>query len=318
MLMEQKSVESMNRVAVISFRDWMESKRMATSTVNTYCGCISVFLDFCGKHDHGSITVADVERFNRDYIVARNLSRSYQGQCVGAIKLYFSKIVRSRMDFYKLERPRRDRQLPEVLGKEDILGLLRAIPNQKQRFQIALIYGAGLRISELLNMKPQDIDLVRMQIRIRAGKGRKDRYVGLSRLLCGMFEAHMALERPGEYLFRGQGNEQYSPASIRAILRRAARKAGIRKHVKPHMLRHSYATHMLEDGVDLRYIQELLGHSSPKTTMIYTHVSRKAAVAITSPLDRLVPAQDQTLHPQIPAPDHKVILAPDPPKPENP
>lgn len=310
----EKVTENIHELSVMAFRDRMEGMRMSASTVNTYCGCISVFLTFCGKQDHREITEADVERFNLEYIVSRNLSRSYQGQCICAIKLYFSKMVGSKMRLYKLERPRRDRQLPEVLGKEDVLGLLRAIPNQKQRFQIALIYGAGLRISELLNMKPQDIDLVRMQIRIRAGKGRKDRYVGLSRLLCGMFEAHMALERPGEYLFRGQGNEQYSPASIRAILRRAAQRAGIRKRVKPHMLRHSYATHMLEDGVDLRYIQELLGHSSPKTTMIYTHVSRNATVAIVSPLDRLVPGQDQTLYPQIPAPDHMII----PPKPETP
>ena len=282
---------------VKEFREWMVQKRLAHSTVEIYTSLITVFLVFYKEKPQAEITAGDVEHFNREYILGKGLSVNYQRQMIGAIKMYFSRIVGSKMSIGKLERPRKPQLLPEVLSKEDVVKILLNIPNRKHLFMISLLYGAGLRIGELLNLCPADIDVSRMQIRIRAGKGKKDRYVALSRLLAGMYQAHIEARYATElYLFPGQqGNERYSEASVRAILSRAAQRAGIQKHVHPHMLRHSYATHLLEDGIDLRYVQELLGHSKPETTMIYTHVTQKKMVGIRSPLDRLLNDQGKDL-----------------------
>lgn len=281
-------LEKEDMPGVSEFVYWMQQKRYAPSSIRTYKEMITVFLSFYKNREQGGLTVSDVEKFNHEYLLARGLSESYQRQMVGAIKLYFGRMHKMAMDLSKLERPRNPRLLPKVISKEDIARIIVCIRNIKHRFMIALIYGAGLRISEALNMRTTDIDISRGQIRIGRGKGKKDRYVALSPVIVAMYQDHLKRERPGEYLFRGQFEDQYSQASIRAILRRAARLAGIQKKVTPHMLRHSYATHMLEDGIDLRYVQELLGHSKPETTMIYTHVTHKKLMSIQSPLDRLL------------------------------
>lgn len=155
----------------------------------------------------------------------------------------------------------------------------------KHKTLLALIYSSGLRISEALAMKPKDIDSIRMLIHVKNAKGKKDRYTLLSEKVLVMMREYYSVYKPKEYLFEGQYGGQYSSRSAQVVLQEAAIKAGILKHISLHTLRHSFATHLLESGTDLRFIQDLLGHSSPKTTMIYTHVSSTSLKKIKNPFD---------------------------------
>ena len=187
--------------------------------------------------------------------------------------------------FYSIERPRKQERLPEVLSKGEVLRMIDSNPNIKHKCIVALLYSAGLRRNELINLKPTDINSERMVINVRQGKGRKDRMTILSKQLLTDLRLYYKLYKPTQYLFQGQQREQYSGTSVAKVVRRAAQRAGIQRRVTPHMLRHSFATHLLEAGTDLRYIQVLLGHSSSKTTEIYTHVAISNFSQIKNPLD---------------------------------
>ncbi len=163
--------------------------------------------------------------------------------------------------FYSIERPRKEERLPEVLSKEEIKRMIKVTQNLKHRCTISLLYSAGLRRGELLNLKITDIDSQRMLIKIVQGKGNKDRFTLLGENVLHSLRAYYKEYRPKEYLFEGEQGGKYSPTSLLKIVKVAAQRAGIRKQVSPHMLRHSFATHLLEQGTDLRYIQSLMGHS---------------------------------------------------------
>ena len=187
--------------------------------------------------------------------------------------------------FYNIERPRKDKKLPIVLSKDNVKKIIEHTNNIKHRCIVSLLYSAGLRRSELLNLKLSDIDSSRMLVFIKDAKGNKDRYTLLSTNILNDLRLYYKEWKPTTYLFEGQKNEQYSAASVGKIVTEAAIKAGIKKRVSPHTLRHSFATHLLESGTDLRYIQLLLGHSSTKTTEIYTHVAKSSFDSIINPLD---------------------------------
>ena len=187
-----------------------------------------------------------------------------------------------------MERPRSEHKLPNVLSKEEVAAILKALPNQKHRTMLSLIYACGLRRGELLNLKPENIDSKRHLLIILKAKGKKDRVVPISDKVITMLREYYKIYKPKIWLFEGQSTaEQYSESSLQEVLKNAIQKAGIKKPVTLHWLRHSYATHLLEAGTDLRYIQELLGHKSSKTTEIYTHVSEKSLQKISSPFDNL-------------------------------
>jgi integrase/recombinase XerD len=188
----------------------------------------------------------------------------------------------------KIHRPKRSKVLPNVLSKEEIKLILNAHSNIKHKMMLSLIYSCGLRRSELINLKPQDIDSKRNIVLLKNAKGKKDRITPLSPIILEMLRNYYNGYKPKTWLFEGQiVGEQYSEQSLQSVLKQALQKAGITKPVTLHWLRHSYATHLLESGTDLRYIQELLGHSSSKTTEIYTHVSTKSIQQIKSPFDDL-------------------------------
>jgi integrase/recombinase XerD len=177
--------------------------------------------------------------------------------------------------------------LPSVLSEEEVFRLLKQVDNLKHKTALSIIYSAGLRIGELINLKINDIDSARGQIRILQGKGKKDRVSLLSTNILKMLREYYKEYRPKEWLFEGQFGGQYSQGSIQEVFRQAKKSAGIRKRATVHTLRHSFATHLLERGTDLRYIQELLGHQSSRTTEIYTHVTEKGFKNIISPFDNL-------------------------------
>jgi integrase/recombinase XerD len=270
------------------FKKWMRSKRYSASTIEAYTEALKTFLKYHYLKPIEAITNQDIIDFNTDYILKQNLSSSYQNQVVNAIKLFYRQIENRNLEVDLIHRPKKEKLLPNVLSKEEVKKILEAHSNLKHKAMLSLIYSSGLRRSELLNLKPADIDSKRGIIIIRQSKGKKDRIAPLSHKILEMLRAYYNDYKPKKWLFEGQiEGEQYSEQSLQSILKQALQKAKITKPVTLHWLRHSYATHLLESGTDLRYIQELLGHNSSKTTEIYTHVSTKSIEQIKSPFDDL-------------------------------
>ena len=274
--------------AIIRFETWLLSKRYSKSTIKTYCDALRVFFTY---HKHISIqriTMQHIIQFNNEYIIGRSLSISYQNQFVNALKLFYLIIQNTNVIIENIARPRREYRLPNVLSKEEVKLILNTHRNLKHRTMLCLLYSCGLRSGELLNLQPIHIDSKRNIILIKQSKGKKDRIVPLSSKILEMLREYYRLYKPKTYLFEGQKiGEKYDSRSLQLVLKQAVKKAGIQKPVTIHWLRHSYATHLLESGTDLRYIQELLGHNCSKTTEIYTHVSTKNIQQIKSQFPEL-------------------------------
>jgi integrase/recombinase XerD len=280
------SMPSTEGIAQIEkLKQWMRSKRYSESTISTYSEALKSFLVFYREKAVAEITNEDVIIYNNDYILKNNLSASYQNQIVNAIKLFFNIIASKKIVTDAIHRPKNAKKLPNVLSKEETFRLIDLTTNLKHKTLLALIYSSGLRISEALNMKIIDIDSQRMLIHVKNAKGKKDRYTLLSTKILGLLREYYTIYKPKTFLFEGQYGGQYSSRSAQTVIQESATKAGITKHISLHTLRHSFATHLLENGTDLRYIQDLLGHSSPKTTMIYTHVSTTSLKNIINPFD---------------------------------
>ena len=270
------------------FKQWLRSKRYSESTITTYSEALKSFLIFYREKPVAEINNEDVIIYNNDYILKNNLSASYQNQTVNAIKLFFKTIRETKIEVDKIHRPKRAKLLPNVLSKEEVKLILNAHSNIKHKMMLSLIYSCGLRCGELLALQPVHIDSMRNIVFLKNSKGKKDRIVPLSPKILEMLRLYFVAYKPTTYLFEGQLKGQpYDNRSLQQVLKQSIKKAGITKPVTLHWLRHSYATHLLESGTDLRYIQELLGHNSSKTTEIYTHVSTKSIQQIKSPFDSL-------------------------------
>lgn len=270
------------------FRKWLECKRYSNNTIKSYIDSVKQFLFYYKDKDFKLLSNEDVLDYINKKIVKKGLSFSYQNQLVNGLKLYFGHVENTLIQINKLERPRRQHKLPNVLSKEEVKAILEAPKNLKHRAMLSLIYACGLRRSELLNLKISDVDSKRRVLLIRNSKGYKDRQVPISDKTIGMLREYYKSYKPRIWLFEGQTvGKKYSERSLEQVLKHALEKANISKPVTLHWLRHSYATHLLEAGTDLRYIQELLGHKNSKTTEIYTHVSQKSLQKIKSPFDDL-------------------------------
>lgn len=277
-----------DKADIEALRGWMEHKRYGASTVKTYISMISRFLRFVKPRDGVECDAGDVVRYVNEYIIPAGLSYAFQNQTINSLKLFYSEVYDDSFVVENLGRPRIEHKLPNVLSKDEIKRILESTRNLKHRAMLSLIYACGLRRGELLRLYLSDIDSKRGVINIRQSKFKKDRIVPISEKIIGMLEGYVSVFRPERYLFEGQKRGSgYSPASIEKVLKESCKRAGISKPVSLHWLRHSYATHLLESGTDLRYIQELLGHSSSRTTEIYTHVSLKSIQNIVSPFDTL-------------------------------
>ena len=270
------------------FQQWLKSKRYSERTIITYKDALKSFFVFFNTVAIAELTNEDVIKYNNEFILKKQLSASYQNQITNAIKLYFKTIKYTKIEIDKIHRPKRAKVLPNVLSKEEVKTILEAHNNIKHKMMLSLIYSCGLRCGELLSLKPIHIDSKRNIVVLKNAKGQKDRIVPLSLKILEMLRNYYKIFRPTTYLFEGQtAGMPYDSRSLQLVLKQALKKAGITKPVTLHWLRHSYATHLLESGTDLRYIQELLGHSSSKTTEIYTHVSTKSIQQIKSPFDDL-------------------------------
>ncbi|MDA9354038.1 site-specific integrase, partial [Flavobacteriaceae bacterium] len=268
-----------------NFYLFLKGKRYSQSTIQTYTIFVADFINFHTKTPLEELTNRDVELFIETVFIERNYSVSSQRQFISALKIFTVFYPQIKINNLSLERPKKSRTLPSVLSQEEVLRIIQYTQNIKHRAILTLLYSCGLRIGELINLKLADFHVERKQLIVKKGKGRKDRYVSLADSFLPLLSNYYLSYKPTIYFVEGQNGGKYSAESIRSFLRKSCKKAGIRKLVTPHTLRHSYATHLLENGVDLRYIQTLLGHSKPETTMIYTHVQRKDLMEIQNPLD---------------------------------
>jgi integrase/recombinase XerD len=278
-----KSLEKVEK-----FKSWMRSRRYSENTISTYTEALIVFFRFYSEKRLEDICNEDLIRFNNEYILKNGLSASYQNQMVNGVKLFFRIIEETKLEVDLIHRPKTQKILPNVLSKVEMKKILESSYNLKHRSMLSLIYSCGLRCGELIRLKKLDIDSERRLVIIRQSKGRKDRVVPLSEKILHLLREYYKIFKPENYLFEGiKKGEPYSDRSLQQVLKQCLVKAEIKKPVTLHWLRHSYATHLLESGTDLRYIQELLGHGSSRTTEIYTHVSTKNIQQIRSPFDDL-------------------------------
>jgi integrase/recombinase XerD len=271
-----------------AFKSYMNYRRYSKNTIKTYSDALQIFFKFNATENLEQLTIEHLIKFNNEHILKNNYSASYQNQVINAIKLFYRNRFNRTMEVDFIQRPRREKRLPNVLSKLEVKSILESPINLKHKAMLSLIYACGLRRSELLNLTLKDVLSDRHLLFIRQSKGKKDRMLPISDKLITMLREYFRAYKPKIWLFEGQNpGEQYSERSLQLVLNQALNKARINKPVTLHWLRHSYATHLLENGTDLRYIQELLGHSSSKTTEIYTHVSTNSIQKIKSPFDNL-------------------------------
>lgn len=277
----------LQQIEIVEYEQYMRGQRYSKSTIVSYLTFVRSLLGFFKTKESAYISLRDIHKYNYEVIIKNRYSISYQRQFIGAIKLFFDYVVHCSFNTEELERPRKESKLPTVLSKKEIRQLLICTRNLKHKAVLSTIYAAGLRLGEVLSLRIGDIDADRMQIHIKLAKGKKDRYVKMSKANFLILRQYLNKYVPKRYLFEGPNYKPYSGSSVRNVLQRSCEKAGIKKHVTPHTLRHSYATHLLELGVDIRYVQSFLGHKSPATTMIYTHISSEKVDNMVNPLDEL-------------------------------
>ena len=277
---------------LIKYKELLIQKRYSNNTQRIYCNYFKDFILYFKDDDLEKLSIEQINNYILDLIQSKKISISQQNQRINSIKFYYEKILSRNKQYYELHRPNREHKLPKILSKNEVKKILDSCINIKHYCILLLIYSAGLRRSELINLKVVDINSERMLINIIDAKGKKDRVSLLSENTLKMLRKYYKKYQPKEFLFEGAKGGKYSTTSVAKVLKRAATKAGLNKNVTPHMLRHSFATHLLEQGTDLRFIQELLGHNSSKTTEIYTHVSKKSIAKIKNPVDDFFEKED--------------------------
>lgn len=264
-------------------------QRNSSSSIQNYKSAVRSFLQIAEKRfSHPNELGEDaIEKYVFWKIEKHNASISYQRMIVASIDKFYSAVLDRKLNIKHLYPTQKTYSLPKYLTLGEVKRLIDNVDNLKHRCIVKLLYGCGLRLHELVCLELTDVDSENMLIRINHSKGNKDRMVTLSPSLLTELRAYVKEFKPRKYLIEGQGGGRYSDKSVQTIVKTAAHRAGIQKPVTPHVLRHSFATHLLENGTDIRYIQQLLGHNSIKTTEIYTHITDVSKSQIRSPLDFL-------------------------------
>lgn len=271
-----------------SYKEQLIKRRYSEATADNYEAQFRAFLSFIHPKTAEEFSENEIHAYQLHLVQERKVSYSTQNQAINAIKFYLEQVKGGERKVYYIERPRKESKLPTVLSEEEMWALLSRTHYLKHKCMLLLLYSAGLRRSELLRLQERDLDLDRKVIHVRAAKGKKDRVTMLSPYAYQVLQDYLAQLKPKFWLFEGPDGRPYSASSLGKIIKRSAEKAGIKKNVSAHTLRHSFATHSLEQGMDLRYIQSLLGHENSKTTERYTQVTTKGFGNLVSPLDRLV------------------------------
>lgn len=273
--------------AVVALEQCLLLARYSHRTIKGYKHCFREFIRFYDAIKPTQITRPQIDQYIVYLITKHRISESYQNQYLSAIKFFYVNVAKQEEKVENLLRPKRPEKLPHVLTEEEVVRLLKAVDNPKHKLIMMLIYSAGLRLGEVINLRISDLQPVENRLFIRGAKGKKDRCSILSGKVCAILNDYLHLYSPAAWLFEGQTGGKYGERSVQHIFENARQKSNINPFATVHTLRHSFATHLLEKGVDLRYIQDLLGHESSKTTEIYTHITSKGIHKIKSPLDDL-------------------------------
>ncbi len=279
-------LESSNE-ALLAMETQLILRAYSKNTQKTYTNAFKKFMSYTQQKvpSFSTMSKEQIESYLTELINANNISTQTQNQIINAVKFYFEKVLGRDRAYYNIARPKKDQALPSVLSIDEVAKLLNSVENLKHKAILYTIYSAGLRISELINLRIQDIHSGEAYIFVKCSKNNKDRHTVLSPILLNLLRTYYKNYKPSYWLFEGQTGEQYSKTSIANIFRKAVEKANINAWATVHTLRHSFATHLLQNGTNLRYIQALLGHSSSKTTEIYTHILNINNKVVQSPLD---------------------------------
>ncbi len=273
--------------ALVKMEEELKLQHYSYQTVKVYKSQFAAFLQYYPDTDPKDIEEEQIRIYLLHLIESKNIAASTQNQVINSIKFYYEKLLKQPRKVYHLPRPRKPKQLPKVLSQEEVKRLITYPENIKHRCILTIIYAAGLRISEVVNLKIGDLEFERKRILVKNAKGKKDRYTILADKLVASLKRYMELYEPKDWLFEGQYGGKYSVRSVQSIFTDAKLKSKVSAYATVHTLRHSFATHLLEQGMNLRYIQELLGHESSRTTEIYTHITKSGFNNLSSPLDKL-------------------------------
>lgn len=275
------------RNLIHKFESRLKAQRFSENTISNYSSALKLALSEMKQTGERKVSLPLIERYINYKIEEHDISPSYQRNIIAALIKYHDLVLGESLSAEYLYPKRKQSKIPDVLSQQEVKRLFSVVSNQKHKAILQTIYSGGLRMSEVLNLKINDIDSDRMIIKIRQSKGAKDREVMLAEKLLSLLRVYVAEYKPTDFLFEGQKGGKYSSRSVQQIMKKALKKAGIKKNATAHTLRHSFATHLLESGTDLRYIQEFLGHKSIQTTEIYTHVTNVGKSNVKSPLDTL-------------------------------
>ena len=281
------------RIYTLALLDYLMAQNYSANTITSYTKWFNVFMRVHHYQNPDTLTEIQVVKY-LSWMTEKGLSPSSLNMVVNALLYYFRTVLKKDNFEIRLPRPRREHHLPTVLTMEECFRIFGFVDNPKHKLLLLIGYGAGLRRSEISTLKWQDILFDEHKIHVKQSKGNKDRVVMLPVSIVAILKNYRSIYPSDEWVFAGQyKGEAISPSTVQVVMRQAVAKAGLEKKATVHTLRHSFATHLLESGTDIRYIQQLLGHANVNTTMIYTHITPKAAKNIISPLDRMIHSADE-------------------------
>ncbi|WP_334125420.1 tyrosine-type recombinase/integrase [Empedobacter brevis] len=281
------SISTCNQIALQDFINQLKLKAYSKNTIRTYVTEFAHLLRTIKDYSVDELSEARLKDYFLYCLKKERIKENHLNSRINAVKFYFEQVRYKPKMFFDIPRPKTPKLLPRVLTKSEIKKIFEHTKNRKHLLMLQLCYGMGLRVSEIVNLKIEHINSENMLVLILAAKGKKDRYTNLPESVLDLLRGYYKEYRPKEYLFEGQSGGAYSARSVQSVFKEAMKKANINKEIGIHGLRHSYATHLIESGADIRFLQELLGHNSVKTTMIYTHITDVSKSNIKSPLDHL-------------------------------
>ncbi len=282
-----ETLHLVNQTAYLDLDKQLQLKKYSESTRRLYLGEFKHLLVLLDDFNVNNLNPKRLKDYFLYCIRVEKMGERKINGKINAIKFYFEQVLHRPKMFFDIPRPKKPQTLPKMLSKSEVKKLFRVTTNLKHNLALQLSYGMGLRVSEVVRLRLIDIDSKRMVVHVKAAKGKKDRYVPLPESILPKLREYYIMFRPQDFLFEGQYGGQYAKSSLQQVFKRSMKMAGIKKEIGIHGLRHSYATHLLESGADMRFIQELLGHNSIKTTQVYTKVTPRSLSKIQSPLDRL-------------------------------
>lgn len=281
------NIHPINQNAYLDLNKQITLKRYSPSTKRIYLAEFNHLLNLLDDFYVGDLSPKRLKDYFLYCIEVEKMGERKMNGKINAIKFFFEQVLHRPKMFFDIPRPKKPQTLPKMLSKSEVKKLFKVTTNLKHNIALQLSYGMGLRVSEVVGLKIKDIDSKRMVVHVKGAKGKKDRYVPLPKSILPKLREYYLTYRPKIYLLEGQYGNAYAKSSLQQVFKKAMLKAGVKKDIGIHGLRHSYATHLLESGADMRFIQELLGHHSIKTTQVYTKVTLRSISKVKSPLDVL-------------------------------